>query len=104
MEALNIFRNLSPIDHRYYLSNRALFEKLSVYLSEEAVIKYCIKVESALLEKHLRMQMPGSVEIIKQIRNLGKTITPETVYDEEDKTRELAAKYRSEINTIKEIL
>ncbi|MCK5673985.1 MAG: adenylosuccinate lyase, partial [Spirochaetales bacterium] len=86
MEARNIFKNLSPLDHRYYLSNRDLFEKLSEYLSEEAVVRYCIKVESALLETHIEMQMPGSKEIIKQIRNLEKTITTESVYEEEEKT------------------
>ena len=86
MEARNIFKNLSPLDHRYYLSNRTLFENLSKYLSEEAVVKYCIKVESALLETHIQMQMPGSGEIIQQIKNLEKTITPETVYEEEEKT------------------
>ena len=86
MEARNIFKNLSPLDHRYYLSNRTLFENLSEYLSEEAVVRYCIKVESALLETHIQMQMPGSEEIIKQIRNFEKTITPETVYEEEEKT------------------
>ena len=86
MEARNIFKNLSPLDHRYYLSNRDLFESLSEYLSEEAVVRYCIKVESALLETHIQMQMSGSEEIIKEIRNLEKTITPETVYEEEEKT------------------
>ncbi|RKX82340.1 MAG: adenylosuccinate lyase [Spirochaetes bacterium] len=86
MEARNIFKNLSPLDHRYYLSNRALFEELEKYLSEEAVIKYCIKVESALLETHIEMQISDSEEIIKQIQNLGKTITPELVYEEEEKT------------------
>ncbi len=86
MEARNIFKNLSPLDHRYYLSNRTLFENLSNYLSEEAVVQYCIKVESALLETHIQMQMPGSEEIIEQIRGLGKTITTELVYEEEEKT------------------
>lgn len=86
MEARNIFKNLSPLDHRYYLSNRTLFENLGKYLSEEAVVKYCIKVESALLETHIQMQMPESEEIIKQIRVLEKTITPELVYEEEEKT------------------
>lgn len=86
MEARNIFKNLSPLDHRYYISNRTLFKNLSEYLSDEAVVKYCIKVESALLETHIQMQMPGSGEIIKQIRNLEETITPEMVYEEEEKT------------------
>lgn len=86
MEARNIFKNLSPLDHRYYLSNRTLFENLSEYLSEEAVVRYCIKVESALLETHIQMQMPGSGEIIKQIRDLEKIITTEAVYEEEEKT------------------
>ncbi|MDA3940095.1 MAG: lyase family protein [Spirochaetia bacterium] len=87
MEARNIFKNLSPLDHRYYLSNRELFESLSTYLSEEAVVKYCIKVESALLETHIQMQMPGSEAIIKQIRTLERTITPEMVYEEEENTQ-----------------
>ena len=28
MENRNIFKNLSPLDHRYYLSNKELFDRL----------------------------------------------------------------------------
>ena len=37
METKSIFKNISPLDHRYYLANRELFDKLEKYLSEEDI-------------------------------------------------------------------
>ena len=50
MEERSIFKNISPLDHRYYLANRELFDKLSLYLSEEAAIHYTVLAEAALLK------------------------------------------------------
>ncbi len=45
------FRLLSPLDNRYYFANQSQFEALSLYLSEEAQLQYCVKVELALLKE-----------------------------------------------------
>ena len=45
----SIFLNLSPLDHRYYLANQTLFDELSRYLSEEAVIRSIVTVEAEYL-------------------------------------------------------
>ncbi len=87
MEPRNIFKNLSPLDHRYYLSNRVLFDALSRYLSEEAVVTYCLKVECVLLETHVRMQRPDYGKFTDEIHALERTITPLMVYEEEKKTQ-----------------
>ena len=50
----SIFRNLSPLDHRYYLANRELFDKLSDLLSEEAVIRSVVAVEAEYLRLLVR--------------------------------------------------
>ena len=98
MEQRNIFKNLSPLDHRYYLSNRVLFDHLSEYLSEEAVINYCLKVELVLLETHLEMQLPGYEKYVDDIRALSEKITPQMVYEEEEKTQH---NIRALVNVIK---
>lgn len=86
METISLFKNLSPLDHRYYLANRALFDDLARYLSEEASISYCIKAESALLLSHLSLK--GEDGPHKElIEDLPRTISPEEVYVEEEKTQ-----------------
>ncbi|MDR1618892.1 MAG: adenylosuccinate lyase, partial [Treponema sp.] len=49
MEARDIFRNISPLDHRYSLSEEALFKSLSAWLSEEASVAACVRAEIALV-------------------------------------------------------
>ncbi len=90
MEPRNIFLNLSPLDHRYYLSNREEHELLARYLSEEAGIRYCVSVEIALL-KHL---IPFAFSDKKEIDRLQKEteaaaakVEPAEVYAEEETTR-----------------
>ncbi len=98
MESRNIFKNLSPLDHRYYLSNRVLFDRLSSYLSEEAVVKYCLKVELVLLETHVGMHRRDYRKFTGLIHTLTDTITPEMVYEEEEKTQH---NLRALVNVIK---
>ncbi|MDX9802127.1 MAG: lyase family protein [Spirochaetia bacterium] len=96
----NIFKNISPLDHRYFLSNKQLFEDLSNYLSEEASIKYCVKVEAALLKTHINMNNhENSKELIKEADSLESAVDPAEVYEEEEKTQH---NIRALVNVIKE--
>jgi adenylosuccinate lyase len=90
MEKKNIFLNLSPLDHRYYLSNREVHEALSTYLSEEAAIRYCLKVEIALLKAlipYARNLAADGKKLASDLDDLTGTIDPEEVYKEEAKTQ-----------------
>ena len=82
----SIFRNLSPLDHRYYLSNRELFEELEEYISEDGAVKYCLKVEGALLAAHLRRVNLGTRENLALIEKTIGEIDPQEVYEEEERT------------------
>ena len=82
----DIFSNISPLDTRYYKSNRELMDTLSIYFSENSVIRYEAVVEAAIvivMEKY-GLAPEGSAE---QIRKACKEIPPEEVYEEEEKTR-----------------
>jgi adenylosuccinate lyase len=84
MEALNttreIFRNISPLDHRYSLSEKAVFDALVPWLSEEASIQACVKAEIALIKAHLAVR--GEQSPVDTVH-----IDPEEIYAEEEKTR-----------------
>ncbi len=86
METRSIFRNLSPLDHRYLLENHDVFEHLSETLSEEASIRYCVKVEAALLRALVRRKLPNSAALLEQLSDLEASVNPEEVYREEEKT------------------
>ncbi|MBO5137640.1 MAG: adenylosuccinate lyase [Spirochaetaceae bacterium] len=86
METRNIFLNISPLDHRYSLSEAAVFDSLSVHISEQAAIISCAKAEIALVKAHLsvRGQLEPSVEA--ELDSVAKNIDPAAVYEEEEKT------------------
>jgi adenylosuccinate lyase len=90
METRGIFLNLSPLDHRYSLSSPELFQSLSAILGEEASLRYCARVEMALL-KALLHRMPALADVPADMgRRLDETVTqldPEEVYAEEKKTQ-----------------
>ncbi|MDR0450747.1 MAG: adenylosuccinate lyase, partial [Treponema sp.] len=44
-----VFQNISPIDHRYSISEERLFEALVPWISEEASIAACVRAEAALV-------------------------------------------------------
>ncbi|WP_455381351.1 lyase family protein [Salinispira pacifica] len=98
METRDIFRNLSPLDHRYYQANRELFDRLAEHLSEEAVARSCIQAEAALLETHLSERRLLTDSIAADIRRLPDAITPQEVYAEEEQTRH---NVRALVNVIK---
>ncbi|HEB32092.1 MAG TPA: adenylosuccinate lyase [Spirochaetes bacterium] len=82
----DIFSNISPLDARYYKSSPELMDALSIYFSENSVIRYEAAVEAAIMvvmERH-GLVPTGSGE---QMKKASGSITPEEVYDEEEKTK-----------------
>lgn len=84
------FRNLSPLDHRYYLANQPLFERLADILSEEAAVSQCVRVESVLL-KHLVLHLVDPDDsrdaLLQAIEALPSRVQAGEVYAEEEQTR-----------------
>lgn len=83
---INIFDNISALDFRYYSRNGKIFRKLQPYLSENAMIRYMAKVESALT-RILAKKGICSKRIADEIENACKRISAEEVYIEEDKLK-----------------
>ncbi len=86
MEHRSIFRNISPLDHRYLQSNRQLFEQLSEYLSEEAAVCYCARVEAALVKTHLEFEGALTDEAESAVDAAAEGLDPAEVYAEEERT------------------
>jgi adenylosuccinate lyase len=87
METRDIFLNISPLDHRYYLSERSLFDKLSLYLSESASIGFCAKAEAALMKAHLNARGLLDAERGAAVDAIIAGVRPDEVYAEEEKTK-----------------
>jgi len=87
VEQRNIFRNISPLDHRYLQSNRALFEGLSDYLSEEAAVRYCARVEAALVKTHLALEGSLTETDESAVDAAAEKVDPHEVYAEEARTQ-----------------
>jgi adenylosuccinate lyase len=83
METRPVFRNLSPLDHRYYETNAEAFSELSDYLSEEAAVRYCTRVEAALLRRHLAERNLLTQENRTAVDRLEELVEPDAVYEEE---------------------
>ncbi len=98
MSERSVFLNLSPLDHRYYLSNKSAFDELARYLSEDAVINYTAKVEEALLLSHIDELYRGDPERKKAVAGISNKISPADVYAEEEKTQH---NIRALVNVIK---
>ena len=87
MKARNIFRNLSPIDHRYSMSEEKVFESLVPWISEEASVAACVKAEIALITAHLAVRGKLTAEIRGKLEKAAAAVDIEEVYAEEEKTR-----------------
>jgi adenylosuccinate lyase len=87
METRDIFENLSPLDHRYWIANRDLFDSLSSVLSEKAQVRWCARVEAALLLTHLELRGRSDPELFASIEAAAGSIDPSEVYAEEEKTK-----------------
>ncbi|MDR2729390.1 MAG: adenylosuccinate lyase [Treponema sp.] len=84
MEARSIFKNISPIDHRYSISEKDVYESLVPWISEEASIAACVKAEIALILAHLMIR--GKDEPSIRVKLAQCVIEPAEVYAEEEKT------------------
>ena len=106
-EMRSIFRNISPLDHRYYLANRELFDALGEYLSEDAVVRSCLRVEVALLEALIPRAAGGEAAsrlatvVPAALRAAAAGIEPAEVYAEEEKTHH---NIRALVNVLKKRL
>lgn len=87
MESRNIFLNISPIDHRYSLSEADVFNKLSSFISEQASVISCAKAEIALIKAHLSVRNQLNSEIEANLDKIADEIDPSEVYAEEEKTK-----------------
>jgi len=99
METRDIFRNISPVDHRYSVSEKAVFDALVPWLSEEASIAACVKAEIALVKAHLAMRGKNPAELLEALERAGDSVAPAEVYAEEEKTRH---NIRALVNVIKQ--
>ncbi len=100
MEQRSLFLNLSPLDHRYYLSNRELFDRLGQCLSEEASVRYAVRCEVALLKAHLDLHFRPAERpsLLAALDRLEAAVLPDEVYEEEEKTQH---NIRALVNVIK---
>lgn len=100
-EACNPYDAISPLDFRYYLTNRKLYEKLHPYLSEEAFVQYQLKVEVAIT-KVLAKQGMCSQSIAREVEQAARKVTAKEVYEEDTKihhyTRALANCLRNKVS------
>ncbi len=103
MESRDIFLNLSPLDHRYSVSSPALFQSLSGILGEAAAVRYCARVEAALLKALLRQAGVSGAgpELFSGIDAAAEAVDPERVYEEEKKTQH---NVRALVNVMKRLL
>jgi adenylosuccinate lyase len=89
MESRGIYANISPLDHRYSQTDPALFEALSAVLSEEASLRYCVRVEAALVRALAAHGVGPRLTAADEaaLAALEGSISPEEVYEEERKTQ-----------------
>jgi len=84
MEARSIFKNISPIDHRYSVSEQEVYNSLVPWISEEASIDACVKAEIALVCAHLKIRGKMTDALRAELDKYN--VDPEEVYIEEEKT------------------
>ncbi|GHV36823.1 adenylosuccinate lyase [Spirochaetia bacterium] len=94
----NIFRNISPIDHRYSISEQGLFDSLVPWISEEASVAACVKAEIALMIAHLTVRGSLTPALKAELEKAAAAVDPAEVYAEEEKTRH---NIRALVNVIK---
>ena len=77
---------LSPIDGRYRLSDPELFEQVSAFLSEEAFVRYLLRVEVALTRALSRRGLCDQ-SVADEIADAAQRVTPQAVWKEEQVTQ-----------------
>lgn len=87
---MNFYEAVSPLDYRYYGGDKKLFEKLRAFVSEEAFMKYELKVEVALVKvmsRYPSIKKPICLpEVAREVEEASHYVTYEEVYLEEKKT------------------
>ena len=78
------FDTISPIDYRYYGDNKEVFVQLHDYLSEEANIKYLLRVELAIV-RVLAANGVCPAQVPEQVEAACREITASDVYAEENR-------------------
>lgn len=79
---MKIYDSVSPLDYRYYGGDEKFFKRLKPYVSEEAFIKYQLRVERTLIYALFDLGICSS-EIMNEIGQACEQITAEEVYKEE---------------------
>jgi len=79
------FDAVSPLDFRYYGADPAFFERLESYVSEKGRIRYAAKVEAALARALAEVGVCSRAAAAR-IEKACDEVTPEEVWDEEQKT------------------
>lgn len=79
---MKFFDAVSPFDARYYGADERFFTKVHDYLSEEASIRYFLRVEAALVET-LADYGFCTREISNEVTEACKKVTAAEVYEEE---------------------
>lgn len=97
IQKVSPFELACPIDARYYGANTNFFHRLKPYVSEEAYIKYQIRVEKAIAKVMAKYQViPPNVPL--EIEKACDQIRVEDVYEEECRTGHIV---RALVNCIK---
>ncbi|GMO42196.1 MAG: lyase family protein [Treponemataceae bacterium] len=85
MTERNIFLNISPIDHRYSLSEGNVHAALEQYISEDAAVRSCAIAEIALVKAHLFLRGKLTPELEAALDAV--RVAPDDVYREEETTK-----------------
>lgn len=94
---MKFFDAVSPFDARYYGADQRFYNKVRDYLSEEASIRYFLKVEDALVQTLARYGF-CSEEVSREVSRACEEITAEEVYTEEARIQH---NIRALVNTIR---
>ncbi len=97
---MKLFDAINPFDSRYYGADEDFYALASPYLSEEAQIKYQIRVEVALLEAFVEIGLLSAKDA-PNLDKLEQEIPPSEVYEEERITQH---NVRALVNCIKKRL
>ncbi|MBI2805059.1 MAG: adenylosuccinate lyase [Planctomycetes bacterium] len=93
---MNPFDAASPFDARYYFADRAFFEKLNPYVSENAQVRYLARVE-AMLARTLADFGVCTEGVAAEIARAAEAVQPAEVYEEE---RRIQHNIRALVNCI----
>ncbi|MFQ5591129.1 MAG: lyase family protein [Phycisphaerae bacterium] len=94
------FDFISPLDARYYGTDKSFFDALHPYLSEQATLTYQLKVEQAIVAELEQMGVapPGASALVAQAVS---KITPADIYAQEQRIQH---NIRALVNCIRERL